>query len=234
MTNSNSDELALNENFEGYLEDDIIDNMLHPVREWVSDHEEFAYTYFRLVNNKVSSKIGAQTRQLLKGYAKLYEDLFVWCPFREGSIVLERPKEINMNNGRLHCDNGPALIWVNGDKEWALNGVSVSQVLVETPFSELNAKELLRTDNVEERREIIRKIGIERVCRDLEATVVDECGNYELLLLDIGDNRQRPYLKMKNPSIGTYHIEGVHPEYGTVEQALNWRNGTKEVPVKLT
>jgi hypothetical protein len=32
------------------------------------------------------------------------------------------------------------------------------------------------------------------------------------------------YLKMVNPSIGTFHVEGVDPQCATVEQALNWRN----------
>jgi arsenate reductase-like glutaredoxin family protein len=39
---------------------------------------------------------------------------------------------------------------------------------------------------------------------------------------------------MLNPSIGVYHIEGVHPECDTVEKALNWRNQSEGSPVILT
>ena len=30
---------------------------------------------------------------------------------------------------------------------------------------------------------------------------------------------------MINPSIGIHHIEGVHPDCKTIQQALNFRNG---------
>jgi hypothetical protein len=39
---------------------------------------------------------------------------------------------------------------------------------------------------------------------------------------------------MLNPSIGTYHIEGVPPDCDTVEKAITWRNQTSEKPVILT
>ncbi|MCY3018341.1 MAG: hypothetical protein NTW87_04815 [Planctomycetota bacterium] len=54
------------------------------------------------------------------------------------------------------------------------------------------------------------------------------------LLLDLGDRRMRPYLKMLNPSIGTWHVEGVTPSCTTVLEALAWRNGTDQPPAKLT
>jgi len=80
---------------------------------------------------------------------------------------------------------------------------------------------------------MVRKIGIDRICYKL-GTAIDKQGDYELLLIDIGDERKRPYLKMLNPSIGTWHVEGVHPHCKTVEQALNWRNQTEEKPEVLT
>lgn len=61
--------------------------------------------------------------------------------------------------------------------------------------------------------------------------MVDQDGDYELLWLGLEDGRTRPYLKMKNPSIGVYHIEGVHPTCRTVRQALNWRNGLTEAQI---
>lgn len=59
---------------------------------------------------------------------------------------------------------------------------------------------------------------------ELNAKVLDKTDDnmYELLVLDTGD-RKRPYLKMRNPSIGTYHIEGVGRECKTVAEALAFR-----------
>ena len=59
---------------------------------------------------------------------------------------------------------------------------------------------------------------------------------YELLLLDLGDGRRRPFLKMTNPSTGDYEYQGVPPNCKTVEEAICFRNGLKvyEEPNHLT
>jgi hypothetical protein len=144
-------------------------------------------------------------------------------------------KTIKVNNRHiLHCINGPAQRWRDGFEFYYLNGVKVSKEIVMTPAEKLDSTLILKEINTEVRREIVRKIGIERVCDKLNAKCIDKNGNYELLMLDLGDKRTRPYLKMLNPSIGIYHIEGVHPDCDTVEKALNWRNQTEESPILLT
>ena len=147
-------------------------------------------------------------------------------------------RTVRYNSGyQLHCDGGPALVATTqeeGEKrvwEWYfLNGVRVPKEIATTPAEKLDPRLLLETDNAEVRREIVRKIGIERVCKALNAKVIDRKGDYELLLLDLRDGRKRPYLKMRNPSLGVYHIEGVHPSCNTVVEALRWRNGSDLEP----
>ena len=119
---------------------------------------------------------------------------------------------------------------------YALNGVIVPREVVEAPAEKLDAHILLKEKNAEVRREIVRKIGIERVLKDLKATILDKQGTYELVSLDIGDNRKRPYLKMLNPSscIPVWHIEGVPPDICSVNEAIVWRNNSKELPAVVT
>jgi len=159
-----------------------------------------------------------------------------WCyTFENMVFVCEKPSKLYLNNqGRLHNPSGMALEYSDGYGLWMLNGVRVGKELIITPAEKLNPQLVVKEKNAEIRRELVRKIGIERVCQHLNAKCIDKKGGYELLLLDLGDNRKRPYLKMRNPSIGTYHIEGVEPQIRTVEDALVWRNGTKEKPVILT
>ena len=104
-----------------------------------------------------------------------------------------------------------------------------------TKPEDIDPKIILKENNAEVRREIVRKIGIERLCQKLNAKVLDKQGDvYELLNLDLGENLIRPYLKMRNPSIGTFHVEGVSPDCKTVQEALNWRNKSDEKPLILT
>jgi len=161
--------------------------------------------------------------------------VFATCLYEKVAFVCIRPCKVSLNNnGDLHCENDMAIKWRDGYGDYYLNGVSVEENIVLTPAEKLDPKIILTEKNVEVRREIVRKIGVEIVCNKLGAKVIDSYKDYELLTLDLGDGRERPYLKMKNPSIGTYHIEGVHPDCKTVKDALKFRNGTDVEPEFLT
>lgn len=151
------------------------------------------------------------------------------------AFVCIRPCEVHRNvAGDLHNEKGMAIRWRDGYGEFSLNGVWVEESLVMTPAEKIDPVILLKEKNAEIRREIVRKIGIERVCQKLGAEVVDRKDDYELIMLDLKDGRKRPYLKMKNPSMGVFHIEGVEPRIKTVKDALAWRNGCEGDPLVLT
>jgi hypothetical protein len=103
---------------------------------------------------------------------------------------------------------------------------------IKTPAKDITKDMFLSETNVDKRREISKKLGIDRTIQMLGAEVVDTYnskvgGKYELLMVDFdGRGTKRPYLKMKNPSLkDTYHIEGVDPSCKTVKEALMYRNG---------
>ncbi len=150
-----------------------------------------------------------------------------WWPHSQYVIVSERPTKIHLVDGQLHRDGGLAIVWPDGWGVYALNGVRVPEALVMTPSEQLDVYQwVVKEQNAEIRREAVRKIGIERVCHALKAktiaTGVDHVGApCELLSLDLGDGRMRPYIKMRNPSVpGVYHLEGRPPGTKTVAEAL--------------
>jgi hypothetical protein len=145
---------------------------------------------------------------------------------RDRFIAVPRPV-LHLRGEQLHCEEGPAVHWPNGTAYHFLNGVRVPSWLVETSADRIDAKQVLDLDNEEVKREAIRKVGVERLLSQLNPRVVDsEPGGseYTLIEADFGGIVRR-YLKMLNPSIGVYHVEAVHPECYTVQQALNFRNG---------
>ena len=170
-----------------------------------------------------------------EAYAALRETMHMDLiyTFDDICIVSQNPIAIHKKGNTLHCENGPAVQYLH-EEYYFLNGVKVPESLLKTPFNEIDCTALLKEKNAYTRREYVRKIGIERVCNQLNAKCIDKQGDYELLMLDLQDGRNRPYLKMLNPSIGIYHVEGVAPECDTVEKALNFRNGTLEKPLILT
>jgi hypothetical protein len=159
----------------------------------------------------------------------------LWRFWLTGSevIALSRPI-VRLNGQRLHSEDGPAVRWPEGEEEYfVLNDVLVPRVIGETPARDLDPGLILHEPNTDVRRELVRKIGIERVCQSL-ADCIDSQGDYELLMLDLHDGLTRPFLKMKNPGTGFYHVEGVAPECRTVASALTWRNQTDVPPSVLT
>jgi len=219
-----------------YVMDSVGSSVKDSVRASVMDsvygqHEAHWLGFYDYFNNVL--RLEVQTEKLA-GLWIVAQNAGWFIPHKNICWISERHNVCKLSNGVIHCSDGPAVAYPDGFSIYALNGVRVPKAIVETPAESLDAKIILKEKNAEIRREIVRKIGVEKVCKDLNAKLINKQGDYELLGLDIGDGRVRPYLKMLNPSIGTYHIEGVHPDCNTVEKALNWRNNTTEKPVILT
>jgi len=191
------------------------------------------YDYY----NKVL-KLEKQTERL-SGLWLVAKSAGWFLPYEKICWVSERHNRRELKEGKIHCEGAPAIQYPDGFSVWGLNGVRVTKEIAETPFDKLDVKLILQEKNAEVRREIVRKIGIERVCKELNAKTIekgkDHAGNpCELLLLDLQDGRKRPYIKLENPSISCYHIEGLPPEVSSLEMAFNFRNGTNKKPLKLT
>lgn len=169
-------------------------------------------------------------------FKTITQSLHYFFVFKDFVFISEKPKHLHFLKDTLHNTKGPAVEYKDGYSLYALNGVTVNKEIVETSAEKIDCKIILTEKNAEVRREIVRKVGVERLIVKLGAKSLDKSDNgvYELLDINIGDGRVRPYLKMLNPSIKTWHVEGVGPECKTVEQALKWRNQTEEKPVKLT
>jgi hypothetical protein len=166
------------------------------------------------------------------------KDIGLFYPLKNIIIISDKPEKIIKNDLGLHSQNGPAVLYRDGFCVYALNGIRVPKWLVETKSDALKAEDLKRKEleNVDVRREFIRKIGIDRLCE--HGKVLDSWGNYELIDMKtvLSLDGPAPYLKMKNPSVDLYHLEGVHENCKTVHHALAWRNGMESYkePIKLT
>ena len=171
-----------------------------------------------------------------RAYEETVQSACWWWPHEQFVMVSERPLTIKRELGnvsvtrgwgshRLHCADGPAMIWPDGFAIWSWHGVRVTEQIVLRPET-ITRDEFAKETNAQVRQVMVERIGIERVCQMFQSQCLDKRGEYELLALDLGDGRIRPYLKMLNPSMpGIYHVEGVLPTIKTVQEALNWRVG---------
>lgn len=191
------------------------------------------FSFYDFFLNETSVDIDDSLKEKYNSWKKTMNIGAFYC-FEDVCLVISSPTEVHRKNGNFHNENGMAIKWKDGFGIYALNGVKMNEKYVMTPWNQLDPKLILKEENAEVRREIVRKIGVERIIKELGAKVLDKQGDYELLSLNLGDGRNRPYLKMKNPSIGVYHIEGVSPDCTSVRDAIIFRNGTDEIPEQLT
>lgn len=183
-----------------------------------------------------------------------------FLPYDEMIVICDRPEFLSLKdpdtetvyqleneqptqailNCVMHCDGGASVRYRDGFELYRLNGVDVPEYLAKESARELDTKLLTTITNAEVRREFVRKVGMERILEELGGRTIDtqldefSGENYELILFEVGDLGERPFLKMTNPSIGGYHVEGVPPHVVTVAQALEARNQTKVKPDIVT
>ena len=148
-----------------------------------------------------------------------------FIPYEDVVIVSDRPEFIRLDGqNRLHCDGDAAVAYRDGNKLYFLHGVPVDAKWAVTPSGQISSAEVLAIENLDVRREVMVKVGVERLLGTLNHSVLDVQGDYELLAIDLTPALVGcKFLKMVNPSIGTYHIEGVDPSCDTVVKAINWR-----------
>lgn len=111
---------------------------------------------------------------------------------------------------------------------------TVKHVFTTEERSKFGDELALTEPNTEIRREIVRKVGLERFVQAAGARVMDKLGNYELISVRLSEEAPDcRYLKMLNPSIGVWHVEGVGPDCRTVREALHFRkpDALRSIPV---
>lgn len=138
-------------------------------------------------------------------------------------VVTERPVKYSSKNNVLHCEDGPAIEYSDGYAVYVLNGVRMSGV-EHLMSKDANPKDILNVKNAEQRAELIKLFGIDKLFYELNPQKLDTYEGYELYSVMVYEGIPRIYLKMNNPSVDEVHIEAVHPDCTTVKQALAWRN----------
>ncbi|MBK8652139.1 MAG: hypothetical protein IPN23_10605 [Elusimicrobia bacterium] len=109
---------------------------------------------------------------------KAWEDAATYGGFRvmheKFCIVSDFPEVLKTDSrGRAHCATGPSHRWRDGFEIYHLNGIRVPKWLVMTDAGKIDPMLALNEKNVDVQREIIRKIGAERMLKAVGAKTVD-------------------------------------------------------------
>ena len=165
-------------------------------------------------------------------YMDLAQSANWFFPYKNICIVSDRPEVVELKNGRIHCEVGPAVKYRDGFSVYGLDGARMPEWVVTTPAEEMEKDKVLALTNAEQRVRAIKKMGAHKLGGKSISKKGDE---YELLEVMIEGSKEK-LLKMKNPSEPKIHYEFVAPEIKTVNEALAWRIGwtTFKEPVAKT
>jgi len=92
-----------------------------------------------------------------------------WWPLHGSVVLTERPRHVHLDHaGRLHGEHGPAILYPDGFGVWAWHGLRVAREVIEEP---VRVEQIERERNVEIRRVLTERYGLERYLRESRATL---------------------------------------------------------------
>lgn len=206
----------------------------------------YVFSFYDFMFNEVGVEID---EELMRKYQVWQRTSALWAiyPLENLTVVSRRPIETHINeNNALHRDGGPALVFNGlGDfKIFALNGVRVPEYLAVQESHEIDIEKYTDETNADVKAEFIRKVGIERMLDkgkkidtfekyDQEDNPWWWKSEYELWDLQVlfPSLKSAPYLKMRNPTTGIWHVEGVSPKCKTLPDAIKERFGGRDMKI---
>jgi hypothetical protein len=154
--------------------------------------------------------------------------LWLFWVTAEAVICCPRPA-LQLVGDRLHCIDGPAVAWPDGDHYYFWRGVQVPEKVVLRPF-DLTTREVLGEPNAEVRRVMMERYGPARLLLDGGAVERgrDACG--VLYHLPLQGDEDLVMVKVRNStpepdgSTRDYYLR-VPPSMRTAREAVAWTFG---------
>jgi hypothetical protein len=121
-------------------------------------------------------------------------------PYRYVAFVSDRPERIVLDdnpfpNRRLHCTDGPALLYRDGYAVYAVHGVRVSRRVIDRQYG---AADITAEANVEVRRVMLELYGESRYLRDSGARLRSEDEYGKLWEAPLGDDEPLVMVEVSN------------------------------------
>lgn len=177
----------------------------------------------------------AERERAIQLRVELARSLGAWWALEGLAICTERPLVVRRDDrGRPHAADGPALAWGDGVELFAWHGVGVPRSLILDPGS-LTLADIDGEANVEVRRAMIERFGVERLVREGGAQLVHEDATGRLWSREVRGprwSRDEPVVMVEvlnstpepDGSRKTYFLR-VPPDMRRAREAVAWTFG---------
>jgi hypothetical protein len=117
--------------------------------------------------------VGLECVKPLVGFFEVAKSAGWWWCFDKLAIMSERASESHMDEqGRLHREAGPAIVYPDGWGVYSWHGVRVPEKVIMDPSS-LTVDEIQAEQNIEVRRIMIERYGVGDFLHQTKAEIVD-------------------------------------------------------------
>jgi hypothetical protein len=187
---------------------------------------------FYKCGEKLGCKYPEKELMQLNGFVDIANAAFWWWPYEEVCIISERPIELHLNEKlQKHADLKAAISFADGYKLFYLNDIEMPENIVLTPSEKIDPKLALDEKNTDVQREIIRKIGYDKMLKACNAKIIElwtdpKTGlEYTMRHMKFGaiDRRCLCYEHASMP--GIFYAKNVIPEAKNILQARAFQIG---------
>lgn len=164
------------------------------------------------------------TRKLLDIVERIGRECEWWWPYKGLVVASQKPLVTKWDDeGRLHCENGPAVEYADGWNLCSWHGTRIPREWI-TDKASLTPHMALTWENIEQRRAACELLGWEKIISSLNPKVIDEDPNPEigtLLEVDLPDIGREKFLRAQCATGRTFCL-CVPPDMKTAIQANSW------------
>lgn len=179
---------------------------------------------------RTSDPIADELSRIWMPFYEMYEAgvWFCWIVNKE-VILVERPGVYKDAIGRFHRIDGPAIDWGNGKGVFYWAGVEVDENIVMNPNG-LTIRMIDREPNIEVRRVMIERYGLDRYLEDSKAVVIHQDHRGTLLRKEQPNDEPIVVVRVKNSTAepdGTFkdYFIRVPPTITNASHAVAWTFG---------
>lgn len=182
-----------------------------------------------------SESVRLVTDDILYTYNKILSNLIYYVWYGNIFIAIKNPVIKFDSYHRFHCEDGPSIIFKDGTKIFALEGIIVPEEYVVCSDKNKLLDYFVKEKNTEIRRLLLKRVGIDTFLKSEKCSCIDRNKQgYELFRFTRTTRENYKLLKMINPSTGEVHCEWVPRDIKQIEKAIQWRNDAIGPPLIIT
>jgi hypothetical protein len=196
------------------------------IRHAEKNTKYYSLSYYTSLSNytwvsffKYFERIGILKNELFKNYSDLFiaSNIYEWAKLENRAVVCRKPKYIKRDDSpqpRLHCLDGAAVEWYNGDKHFFIKGIEVPEHWTQ---GKVSLKDIEKSSNTELRRIAMELYGYKNYIVDVKAQKVSQDEWGELYVLPVENDEPIVMVSVLNSTCEPYEQMGL-------EQREEFRN----------